>query len=220
MIDVHRLAAAFFATSVAGALLLLMAPAPASAQDDSFKVEVTPFAAARFGGTLDVRDSEESWEFDDSSSFGLLVNWRHTGETMWEVLYSKQQTEAEFTAAAPDDESVDIDLQVLQLGGTYQFEGDKAIPYLAATIGGTHARARANGSESDTFWSFSIGGGVLIKPESRVGLRLEARYYGTLASSSTDLLCRTGPEGGGCAVRIEGEILSQFEAFAGVVIRF
>ena len=220
MIAACRYVAVAHAAGMASVLLLLLAAAPASAQDDSFNIEVTPFGAARFGGTLDVRDSEESWELDDSSSFGLLVNWRHTGETMWEVLYSKQQTDAEFSAAAPDDDPVDIDLQVLQLGGTYQFESDSAIPYLAATVGGTHARARANGSESDTFWSFSIGAGVLIKSEARVGLRLEARYYGTLARSSTDLLCRTGPEGGGCAVRIEGDLLSQFEAFAGVVIRF
>lgn len=200
--------------------LLLLVPLFANAQERSYNFELTPFGAARFGGTVDVRDSDESWEFDDSSSFGLILNWRHSGETMWEVLYSKQQTDAEFSAAGPDDQPVDIDLQVLQLGGTYQFEGNKAIPYLAATLGGTHARARANGSESDTFWSGSIGGGVLISPSTRVGLRIEARYYGSLASSSTDLFCSSGPEGGGCAVRIEGDLLSQFEAFVGVVFRF
>ena len=202
------------------ALCWLSSALPARAQDDALNVELTAFGAARFGGTLDERDSEESWELDDSSSFGLILNWRHTGETMWEVLYSRQQTEAEYSAAAPGDRPIDIDLQVLQLGGTYQFEGNKTIPYLAATVGAAHAEAGANGTESDTFWSFSIGGGVLISPTSRVGLRLEARYYGTLASSSTDLLCRSGPEGGGCAFRIEGDLLSQIETFAGIVVRF
>jgi hypothetical protein len=216
----NRLAALVPGGCVVGALLLLLSTAPAMAEDQSFNFELTPFGAARFGGTLSIRDSDESWEFDDSSSFGLVLNWRHSGETMWEVLYSKQQTDAVFSAAVPGDQPVDIDLQVLQLGGTYQFDGNKAIPYLAATIGGTHARARATGSETDTFWSGSIGGGVLISPGTRVGLRLEARYYGTLASSNTDLFCGSGPAGGGCAIRIEGDLLSQFEVFAGVVIRF
>ncbi len=205
---------------IVAALCSLSSAAPAVAQDDALDVELTAYGAARFGGKVNVRDSEESWELDDSSSFGLILNWRHSGETMWEVLYSKQQTEAEFSAAAPDDRPIDIDLQVLQLGGTYQFEGNKTIPYLAATVGAAHAEASANGNESDTFWSFSIGGGVLINPTSRVGLRLEARYYGTLASSSTDLFCRSGPEGGGCAFRVDGNLLSQIETFAGIVVRF
>jgi len=198
----------------------LLMTSPAKAQNESFDFELTPFAGARFGGTADVRDSTDSWELDDSSSFGLIVNWRHSGETMWEVIYSNQDTEAQFSAAAPDDEPIDVKLQVLQLGGTYQFEGNKTIPYLVATVGGTHVEVTANGSESDTFVSFSIGGGVLISPNSRVGLRLEGRYLGTVANSDTDLFCRTGPEGGGCAVRIEGDLLSQFEVFAGMVIRF
>ena len=204
----------------AAVLGTLLAAGPARAQDNALDVELTAFGAARFGGTLDERDSEESWELDDSSSYGLIVNWRHSGETMYEVLYSKQRTDVEFSAAAPEDQPIELDLQMLQIGGTYQFEGNKAIPYLAATLGGAHARARANGSESDTFWAFSIGAGVLISPTTRVGLRLEARYYGTLARSSTDLLCRSGPEGGGCAFRIEGDLLAQVETFAGVVVRF
>ncbi len=201
-------------------VLALLLMSPAAAQDESFDFELTPFVGARFGGTVDVRDSTESWELDDSSSFGFALNWRHSGETMWEVIYSKQDTEAEFTAAGPDDQPIDVEMQLLQLGGTYQFEGNKTIPYIVATVGGTHAEVIANGSESDTFASFSIGGGVLIRPDSRIGLRLEGRYIGTVASSSTDLFCRTGPEGGACNVRIEGELLSQFEVFAGVVIRF
>ena len=136
------------------------------------------------------------------------------------MLYSKQQSEAEFSSATVNDSLVDIDLQILQLGGTYQFEGENARPYLAATLGGTHASARSRGSNSDTFLSGSIGVGVLISPNSRVGLRLEARAYGTLTRSSTDLLCQTGPVSSGCAVRIEGDLLSQVETFAGVVFRF
>jgi hypothetical protein len=93
-------------------------------------------------------------------------------------------------------------------------------PYLAATLGGTHARARSTGSGSDTFWSGSIGLGLLISPSSRIGLRLEARAYGTLTSSNTDLLCQTGPDANFCAVRIQGEMLTQIETFAGVVFRF
>ena len=135
-------------------------------------------------------------------------------------MYSKQSTEAEFSGVTPNDALIDVDLQMLQIGGTYQFEGSSVVPYLAATLGATHATARSSGSESDTFWSGSMGLGVLISPHSRVGLRLEARAYGTFTNSSTDLLCETGPAGAACAIRIKGDLLSQIETFAGVVFRF
>jgi opacity protein-like surface antigen len=202
------------------ALVLVCIAGTAQAQDDAFKFELTPFGAYRFGGSFAVEDSTDSYDLEDSNSFGLILNFPHKANTQWEVLYSKQATTAEFSAATPNDPLIDIDLQVLQLGGTYQFDGDKVRPYIAATLGGTYARARSTGSGSDTFWSGSFGLGVLISPSSRVGLRLEARAYGTLTSSKTDLLCATGPDANFCAVRIEGEVLTQIETFAGVVFRF
>ena len=108
-------------------------------------------------------------------------------------------------------------MQILQIGGTYQGSGEKLRPYLAATIGGTHISSDSN---SDTFFSGSIGVGLQIMPESRVGIRVEARAYGTLTSSDTDLFCQTGPDQNICAVRVDGKVLGQFETFAGVVFRF
>ena len=192
------------------------------AQGNATRFELTPFGGYRFGGTFNVEDSTDSYKLKDSVSFGLILNFPHRANTRWEFLYAKQSTEAELSGAAPNDTPVDIDLEVFQLGGTYQFESrsDKVVPYLAATLGGTHASASSTGSGSDTFWSGSIGLGVMISPSSRLGLRLEARAYGTLVNSSTDLFCETGPDINFCAVRIEGELLTQIETFAGIVFRF
>jgi hypothetical protein len=201
-------------------LLFLWLAGTAHAQDDASRVELTVFGAYRFGGTITVEETSDSYDLEDSGSFGLILNFPHKANTKWEVFYSKQATEAEFSAATPNDPVIDIDLQVLQLGGTYQFEGDKVVPYLAATIGGTHAKARSTGSGSDTFFSGSIGVGMLIVPSSRIGLRLEARAHGTLMNSSTDLFCETGPDINACAIRIQGDLLTQIETFAGVVFRF
>ena len=90
----------------------------------------------------------------------------------------------------------------------------------AAPDNGTHIEPDDAALDSDTFWSFSIGGGLQVAPSSRFGLRLEARAWGTLVDSSTSLFCSSGPQGGLCAIRIDGRMLWQFEAFAGVVFRF
>lgn len=183
-------------------------------------VEVTPFGAYRFGGKFDVKESDESYELDDSASYGVILNLPHSVNTQYEVFYSRQDTKAVFSSAAANDPAVDLDMHVLQLGGTYLGDGERLRPYLAATIGGTYVKVRSAGSRSDTFFSGSIGAGLLFQPYSRLGVRLEARAYGTLTDSKTELFCQTGPDLSLCAVRIEGNLLSQIETFAGVVFRF
>ena len=201
---------------LAGASMMM----PVQAQQQPAKFELTPFGGYRFGGTFEIEDSSDSFDFEDSASFGLIANFPHGTNTKWEILYANQSTEAEFSGVTTGDAVIDVDLQMLQIGGTYQFEGDKVLPYMAATLGATHAKARGDSSESDTFWSGSIGVGILIAPNSKVGLRLEARAYGTFTNSSTDLLCASGPEGAGCAIKSAGDLITQIETFAGVVIRF
>ena len=209
---------------VTGKLLLvagiLMSTSTAIAE--GMNVELTPFAGYRFGGTFDVVDSDASYELTDSPSYGLILDIRQkkNQSTQLEILYSRQETDALFSAALPDDPDIDVELQFLQIGGTYQGSGDKFRPYLAATIGGTHIATNGEGKSSDTFWSGSIGGGLQIAPNSRVGIRLEARFYGTLISSNSALFCGSGPEAAGCALSIDGKILSQFETMVGVVFRF
>ena len=204
--------------------IALLSPAMSAAQESS--VELTPFVGARFGGTFESElPSVEpiEYEMEDSASFGLILNWRHKTNTQWEVLYSQQASEALYFGPddpdAPDPE-VDVDIHVLQIGGTYLFEGQRAIPYLAATLGGTHIRTGSGNDQDDTFFSGSIGFGVKLLPASNVGIRLEGRAYGTLVDSDSRLFCSTGPDQNVCAVQIEGNLLSQFEVFAGVTFRF
>jgi len=185
-------------TTIAAVLAVFLMAGKAVADD--LKVEITPLAAYRFGGTFDGEGSDESFDLADSESYGLILNLRQKRNTQWEILYSRQQTEASFSAADPGDPLVDVDTQVLQLGGTYQGDGDTVRPYLAATIGGTHIKTKAAGSASDTFWSGSIGVGLQVRPNSRLGIRLEARAYGTLIRSNSTIFCGSGPAGGVCVV--------------------
>ena len=205
-------------TTIAAALGLLAMTANAVADD--LNIEITPFGAYRFGGTFDVADSDASYELADSSSYGLILNLRQKRDTQWEILYSRQQTDASFSEAVPGDPLIDVDTQVLQLGGTFQGDGETVRPYLAATIGGTHIKTEAVGTASDTFWSGSIGVGLQVRPSSRFGIRLEARAYGTLVSSNSSLFCSSGPAGAACVLQVDGTVFSQIETLVGLVFRF
>ncbi len=193
----------------------------ANAAENELNIELTPFGAYRFGGSFDVAEDDTSYEIADSPSYGFIVNFRQKSNTQWEIFYSRQQTEAEFSDPATGNSLLDIDIDMLQGGGTYQWDGDKVWPYLVLTAGGTKIKTRAaDASQSDTFWSGSIGVGLQIRPTERLGLRLEARAYGTLINSDTDIFCQTGPNQNVCAIRVDGTMVSQFETLAGIVFRF
>lgn len=201
-------------------LSLFVFTGPALADSD-FAFEATPFAGYRMGGQVEAEDENLDIRLRDSASYGLLLNGRYNSETEWEVLYSNQQTTSRISDALTGDETTfDFDSHTLQIGGTYLFQGEKVIPYMAFTLGGTHIRTRSLEDESDTFLSGSFGLGLRFLPHSRVGLRLEARAYGTLINSSTEIFCSTGPEANVCAIRLKGDLIGQVKTFAGITIRF
>ena len=198
-------------------LALALCHAAAADAEDGKRFEITPFGGYRFGGTFEIEASEASYKLQDSSSLGLIFNLRDRDNTQWELLFSRQTPEARLVAGTGARPFVDMELQTLQLGGTYQGRGDTVRPYLAATIGGTLIKANA---ESDSFFSGSIGVGLQIMPLSHIGIRLEARAHGALTDPDTDLFCRTGPDENICAVRVEDDLFAQMETFAGIVFRF
>jgi len=202
--------------------LAFLAATQASAQSDPGRFEITPFGAYSFGGTFNDIDTNVTGEIKDSANFGLLLDFRESANTQWEILYSRQSTEATFSDLAVPDTLLDMNVHYLQGGGTYEGDGKTARPYLAATIGATHFEVTTDGFDSDTFFSFSIGGGLQIRPNDRLGLRLEARAFGTLIKSGSSLFCVSDPAGGtaGCAISVSGEVLWQLQTMAGIVFRF
>jgi opacity protein-like surface antigen len=201
-------------------VIFLSCSVPTHAQEQSFNFEITPFGAYRYGGEFEETDRNFSIELDDKESYGLILNVRHSPVTQWEILYSRQETSADTIGLGLSDPQLDISVEYLQAGGTYLWDGDHARPFLAATLGVTQIDISNPGYDSDSFFSFSLGLGLQIRPTSRLGIRLEARGYGTLLDSNSDLFCAFGPSNNVCAIRIDGTIMWQVEALAGIVFRF
>ena len=205
-------------TTAIAMLALLLASAGVAAQ--ARVTELTAFGGYRAGGTVDVKNSEAAYELEDASSWGLIWNHKFSGNTQWEVFYSTQDARAELDGEADAVPEADVETHILQLGGTYLWEGTTFQPYLAATLGATHITARAAGSDSDTFVSGSIGLGVKVAPAARLGLRLEVRAHGTFIRENSSLFCSAGPEENVCVIKADGNLFGQVEAYAGVTLRF
>jgi opacity protein-like surface antigen len=198
------------------AILTILIVSPALSQNDPGTIELTPFGAYSFGGTFKDEDTATEAELKDSGSFGLIFDYQQKDNTQIEVIYSLQRTDADVSGTTIPN----VNMHYLQIGGTYLFDQGKVLPFVSATLGGTHIDVDTEGFGSDTFFGFSFGGGLQIAPSSRLGLRLEARAFGTLLRSGSTIFCGSGPNAAGCAITVSGDVLWQFQTMAGIVFRF
>ncbi|MDP6436929.1 MAG: hypothetical protein QF790_04525 [Gammaproteobacteria bacterium] len=201
-------------------ILVCLPPLPVFAADEPGSYELTPFASYRFGGTFENEDTGEDLDLDDSSSLGLIFNFPASSQTEWEIYYSRQETDADEAGFVGTGDRFDVDMQFLQVGGTYLFDRtDTSVPFFVATAGVTTIDPDIPGGESDSFLSFSVGGGWKYFPDSRVGVRLEGRILGTFISSNTDVFCQSGV-GAECTFEVSGDVLYQWDMQAGIIFRF
>ncbi len=200
------------------ALLLAITCGSAVAEEQVFKASITPFIGTRIGGRFEDEATGERLELEDGNpGFGLLVNWRHSEVTEWEVSFSHQDTSIDTAGLAAD---YDIAIDYLQLGGTVFGDGLKARPYLVATVGAAFLDPEPSAFDSEIYFSFSIGGGLNFFPASRFGLRAEGRLYGTVLDSDSRIFCASGEGNAGCLISTKADVLWQFEALLGAIVRF
>jgi hypothetical protein len=196
-------------------------PSFAAAQEAPLRYELTPYAAYRFGGEFEEQDGDRTFELREGNAQGLIFNIRAKDvNTQWEALYAHQQTELETQASFSGGPLLDIDVDYLQFGGTYMFDGEDARPFIALTVGVAHFEPTLAGYDGETYFSGSLGGGVQLRANKRIGVRLEARAFMTLVDSEGFLFCGSGGQISGCALTVNGTALYQFEGRAGVVFRF
>ena len=197
----------------------LLAAGPSAAEVTPYRVALTPYFGYRIGGEFDDDDTNDELDLDDGASVGLILNAPFDDRTEWEVFYGRQETDIDEATVAVDP-NLDIVIEYLQIGGTYVGDGETARPYLAATIGGARIEPDGAGYDSDTYFAFGIGGGLQVFPESRVGVRLEGRLFGSLIDSDSGVFCQSGPGGSRCLIRSSGDVFWQWDMFAGVTVRF
>lgn len=193
---------------------------PTAAQEQSLRFELTPYAGYRIGGNFDEQDSDGEFELDESDALGIIFNIRSEHNTQWEFLYAHQQTKLETLALFVGDPLLDIDVDYFHLGGTYLFDGVNTRPFLALTVGLSRFEPRPQGFDAEHYISASIGAGVQLRATKRVGVRIEGRVFTSLVDSDEEIFCLSGGQTNACAIRIDGTIVTQWEARAGVVFRF
>jgi opacity protein-like surface antigen len=191
--------------------LVLSRPAPAA------EVEITPFAGYTMGGDFTNSYTGKTLSFEDTSSYGIMLDFKQAEDSWIELYYSRQQTRLNVDQGpfigVP---AFDVDVEYYHLGGTYGTATGKVRPFIVGTLGATHMDPKGSGLHAETKFSFSLGGGVRMYLTKHVGIRLDARWFGTLFNGSGTVFCSSNT----CLIDVQGDVLSQYVANAGVILAF
>jgi opacity protein-like surface antigen len=179
---------------------------PAYAQD----YEITPYIGWRTSSSLEDAETGETIDLKETDSLGIILSMKKNLDTNYDFLFSRQNTELKSSTVT---ESLRIDYY--HLGGTIFYDYDKLHPFVSGGLGATHISPANDAFSSETKFSLSVGGGLKFPLTQNVGLRLEARGYGTVVSSGGTIMCS-----GGCVAKFTGTLFMQFEALAGLSIAF
>lgn len=193
---------------------------PAIAQEQALKFEITPYAAYRMGGSFNQEDGDGRVELNDSRAEGILFNIAANPNGQYELIYARQNTDADNSGFFTNVPTIDLDVEYFQFGGTYLFDGDSTRPFIALTLGLTQFDPELAGTGSESFFSASFGGGVKLRARERLGIRLEARVFTTFVDEDSNIFCSSIDGAGACLIRVDARTLSQWEARAGLVFRF
>lgn len=190
-------------------------------QEPPRRFELTLQAGYRVGGTFeDDVNVDASYELAESNSQRVTLNIAARADAQWEVLWGRQQTTLQTAEAFSGQALLDLDVDYIHFGGTYLFDGTDARPFIVLTAGLTRFEPSRSELDAENHLSMSIGGGVALWRDRRIGMRLEGRVFTSFVDSSGGLFCGSGPNGGVCAISAEGDAVVQLEAGVGIVYRF
>lgn len=180
---------------------------------DAVEYEITPFVGWRASDSLEEVNTGTTIKLDETRSYGLLLSLKQEPDVSYDFLFSRQNTQLQPDSPTGSTESLRLDYY--QVGGTVFYDYAKLHPFATGGLGATHISPANDAFSSETKFSLSLGGGLKIPLTQHVGLRFEARGYGTVVGSSGAILCS-----GGCVVKFNGSLFMQFEASAGLSVAF
>lgn len=180
----------------------------------AFAIEITPLISFHQDAGMGTAYETDA-RIDAGAGLGLMVSFERRDDLRLDVLYIGQRSE--LTVDDPDQTPIefpiDIEVHYLQIGGRRYFRTPGAVrPYLGGALGA--GMLRPDFSDASLRFSFSFGGGADLMMTDRVGLRLDARWFGLLFGESVGVSC--GP---GCDGSLDAGGVSQFVIAAGLVVR-
>lgn len=200
------------------ALVLPLAAAQANAQGGPVlgeeRIELTPFAGYRTGGSFNVIEGGPSFGIDSGLSYGGILDFNlQRNNFKLELLFSRQDSQVTApTFLGPS--AGELVVEYYQ-GGILQEVGNPSSRwYIAALLGATRLAPRD--FQAETKFSASIGGGLKFFLSKQVGLRFDGRAYATFVGGSGGAFCSNG----NCVFLFSGSTFWQGDFTGGLILAF
>jgi hypothetical protein len=209
------------------ALAAILTATPARAQYVQIQsFEVTPFIAARLGGTFEIQPNAVApiveATLKDATSYGVSAGVRFDDFSLVEFRWTQAKSELRFGApfVFVGTSLGDVTLNQFHADFTREFvipEVKGMRTFLTASLGATHLGAAQDGF---TRFSFGFGSGLKQFIGPRFAIRAEAQWLPILVEPSVGGFACGTVQFGGCVVVLNGELVSQFQLSIGPVVRF
>ena len=189
-------------------VVVLAAGSAAPALAGSF--ELTVLGGLRMGGEFEDPSTAESLWLDASPSFGLAVGFPLDADRTLEVVWTHQ--EGRVGGTSNEGGPVDLDLDTVGVGGTYEWSRGMWRPFVSGTLGVTILSPEQAGLDREALLTGTLGGGVKVPVSASVDIRFEGRGMLMLVTGGAAGLCGSG----GCVLAFSGSGTAQLELLAGV----
>jgi len=186
--------------------------------------EITAFGGGQINGGMDLSTSVfHRIEVRNGTNYGLgagyLLGDHFSAEFTW--TYNKADTVAQPQGGVSSVKLFNLDTN--QYFGNFLFHfanrETPLRPFLLLGAGATNLHPAVTGLKGATRFAFAVAGGAKYNFSRRLGLRLQAKWSPTYLTTTSDgIWC--DPFWGGCWVVGNSHFLHEFDATAGLTLRF
>ena len=177
--------------ALAFSLTLIAVLAPTAFAQHKF--EISPYGGIRTAGSFRGEDQLVSYNVSSAPTFGVFADFMVTHQLAIEFLWGHEGSTVNKKTTvlggdvptppvepeAPDGELFDLGIDYFHGGVRFDGGNEKYTPYIAAGAGATRFSPDAAMASSVTKFSFSIGAGINAYLTERIGVRFDARAFGT-----------------------------------------
>jgi hypothetical protein len=174
----------------------------------------------QYGGSLDADEGE--LDLESAPNFGVSASYASSDqpELHAEGAYSRQRTRVNLRQSnveAPEH-LFDVDMNYFLLGAIYDFpQSRQVIPFAGLYLGAATANPVGDQYDTETFFAFSLVGGMKAYFTKSLGVRGQTRLLAPISLESGSLFCSRGE----CAVSISGgTVVWQGDVSVGAVVHF
>jgi hypothetical protein len=168
------------------------------------KLELSPFAGIRTAGSFRGEDQLVSYNVQSAPTFGVFADymvtsqlavealWSHSGSTIDKLTASLNATPPDDAPVAevPDGELFNVGIDYFQGGIRVDGGNETYNPYVAVGAGLSRLSPDLADASTTNKFGFSVGAGVSANLSDRIGVRFDARAFGTRGGEQQqDLAC-------------------------------